>query len=94
MVGPQSYGNVLQGGDTGSAPVCLGYLVHIGDNVENGGRDSHRLSETNHGKSGVAEGIWDVVYFGGGGSAGSGSNSVGYNLHQKKMGYGRRIGGA
>ena len=50
----QSGGNILQVCDTGGDTVWLGELGPIDGNVESGGRDSHRISEKNRGKSGAA----------------------------------------
>ena len=55
-VGPQSSGNAITGGDTGSAPICLGYLGTIDSNGYNCVRCSNQVSETNHWKEGAAEG--------------------------------------
>ena len=88
--GPQSGGNVLQGGDTGGATFWLGELGTIGDNRYNGGRDSLQVSETNE----RAEGGLDIVYSSGGVIAGSSVNSVEYSLHQKKTGDSSTVGGA
>ena len=90
---PQSGRNILQGGDTGGDTICIGDLVPIGGNGKNGGRDSHHISKTNHGKAGVLEGVRDMVYYSDRGSAGSGGNEVGHNLHRKKKREGVPVGG-
>ena len=51
---------------------------------EYGVGDSHRVSETNHGEAGAAEGRWDVGDSKGGSSEGSGSNPVLNDLHWNK----------
>ena len=43
--GSQSGGNVLQGDDTGGTTICLGYLVPINGNGEDGGGDVHWIYE-------------------------------------------------
>ena len=42
-------------------PVWIGDLGSIGVNVENGGRDTHRISDTNHGKAGILDGVWSTT---------------------------------
>ena len=65
----------------------------IGGDVEDGGWDAHRVSETNHGEAGAAEVRRDVGYYQGGSSAESGGNPVVNDLHRKKTGYGGTVSG-
>ena len=69
MGGPQSVGNVPQGGDTGGTTIWLVYLGPIGGDGEYSGGYAHRVSETNHGEAGTAEGGRQVGYPQGGISA-------------------------
>ena len=92
--GPQSGGNILQGGNTGGTPIWPEYLVTVGGNGEDGVWDSHWVSETNHGEAGTAEVIWYVGYSQGGNSAGSGGNPVGNDLHWNNTGGSGTVGGA
>ena len=68
-------------------------MVTVRGNVEEGGSNTHRVSETNHGEAGVAEGRQNVVYNGGRGSEGICGNSVGNNLHRMKTGCGGTVSG-
>ena len=86
--------NVLQGGGTDGALIWIGVLGFVGGNVENGGRDKHRISDTNHRKAGTLEGRRDVGYNEGGGSEGSGRNPVVNNLHHTKTGDSGTVCGA
>ena len=81
MGGPQSGGNVIQGDETGGASICMVYLVTIGGNAKNSVRDTHWVSETNHRKVGVAEGVWYVVHTSSRGSARTSGNTVGNSIH-------------
>ena len=54
---PQSVINFLHGGDTGSNPLFIGALETFGGDGENGGGDSHQVSEEYHREGGAAEGI-------------------------------------
>ena len=65
----------------------------VHDNGENGGRETHWVSDINHGEAGVAEGRRDVIYTSSGGSVGSGGNPVGKNLHRPKTGDDGTVGG-
>ena len=60
--GPQSGGNILQGGGTGGAIIPLGVLGTVNSNGENGVRKTHQILETNHGEAGAAEGdgMWST----------------------------------
>ena len=49
--GPQNGGNVLQGGGTDGALIWLGVFGIVNRIGENGGRDTHLFSETNHGEA-------------------------------------------
>ena len=69
MGGPQSVVNVPQGGDTGDTPIWLVYLGPICGDREDSGGYAHRVSETNQGEAGTAEGGRDVVNSQGGISA-------------------------
>ena len=55
---------------------------------------THRVSDTYNGKMGPEESRQDVVYSKVRGSAVSGGNSVGNNLHKKNTGDSGRRGGA
>ena len=68
-------------------------MVPIDGDVEDGGGDVHRVSETNHGEAGVAEVRREVGYYQGGSSVESGGNPVGNDLHRKKTGDGGTVGG-
>ena len=89
----QSGGSILQGGSTGKYLIWIGVLDHVNNNGENGGRYTHRVSETNNREARMAEGGQDMVYTRGRGSEGIGGNSVSNNLHLKKTGDGGIVGG-
>ena len=91
--GPQSGGNILQGGGTGGAIIPLGVLGPVNSNGENGVRKTHRILDTNHGEAGAAEGRRYVVYTIRKGSEGSGGNLLGNNLHRTKTGESGTMGG-
>ena len=82
--GLQSVGNVIQVDGAGGDLIWIRVLGPVGGNEENVGRDTHRVSETNHREVGTPEGGQDMVYTGERGRAGSGRNSVGNNLHLTK----------
>ena len=69
MGGPQSVGNVPQGGDTGGTTILIVDLGPIGGYGEESGGYAHKVSEKNHGEAVTAEGGWDVGYPQGGISA-------------------------
>ena len=92
--GTQSGGNVIQGGETGGTPIWIIDLVNIGGDVEDGGGDSHQVSETNHGEEGVSEGRQYVGDSQSRSSVVSSGNPVGNVLHRKKTGNGGTVGGA
>ena len=69
MGGPQSGGNVPQGGDTGGTPIWLVDLGPICGDGEDSGGYAHQFSETNHGEAVTAEVGWGVGYPQGGISA-------------------------
>ena len=85
--------NVLKGSGTWGALIWLGVLVPVGGNVENSGRDTHRISKKNHRKSYAEEGGRDGGYIKGRGSEISGGNPVRNKLHQKKTGSSGTVGG-
>ena len=93
-VGLQSGRTIIQVGGAGVSPIRIGVLGPVGLIRENGGRDTHQVSETNHGEVGALDCGWDVYYTSGGRSAGSGGKSVRNNLHQRKPGGGDTVGGA
>ena len=66
----------------------------VGGNGDNGGRDTHRFSDTNHIKVGASEGGRYVVYTKGRGSAGSSGNLVGKNLNWTNTGEIGTVGGS
>ena len=61
---------------------------------EEGGEDTHPVSEADHREAGVVGGRQDVGDSQGGSSAGSGGNLVINDLHRKKMGDNGTVGGA
>ena len=54
----------------------------FGINVEEGGRDRHRVPQTDHGETSAAVRILDVKDTQGGRSAGDSGNSVRYDLYR------------
>ena len=54
--GTQSGGNDIQGGDTGGTPLWLGYLGTFRGDRDDGGGDTHGVSEEDHGEAVTVEG--------------------------------------
>ena len=77
---PQSEGNVIQGGDTGSNPLWLRDLGTFDGDGEDSGGDTHRVSEEVYGEAGAAECRRDVGNFQDRSSKGSGRKPVGNDL--------------
>ena len=69
-------------------------LGPIGGNGVDGGGGKHQFPDTNHRKSGTAEGNLEVIYLKGEGIAGSGGNPVVTYPHRKKRGHGVIVGGS
>ena len=80
--------------DIGGALIQIVFLGPVNGNGENSGRDTQWVSETNPGEAGAVEGRREVVYTGGGGSAGISWISLGHTLHRTKTGNGGTVGGA
>ena len=93
-IGRPSGVNGLQGGGKDSALIRIGVLVPIDGNIDNGGRETHLISEKNHREVGAPESGLDVVYTSSGVIVGSDRNSVGNILHWKNTGEGGTVGGA
>ena len=69
-------------------------MVNFYGNGYNGGRGSHRVSGTNHGRAGAAEVRQYVIYNKVRGILVIGGNSVGNDLHWTKTGDGGTVCGA
>ena len=64
----------------------------IVSNGEDGGGDTHQVSETNHRETGAEEGRRGVGDSKGRSSAGSNGNPLGNDLHRYKTGAGGTVG--
>ena len=91
---PQSGGNVIQGRHTGVTPLWIGDLDNFGINGEDGGGNTHWVSKADHGKSGAAEGRWDMGDSRDGSSTGSGGSPVENDLHLNISGGSGKLGGS
>ena len=83
-IGRPSGVNGLQGGGKDSALIRIGVLVPIDGNIDNGGRETHLVSEKNHREVGAPESGLDVVYTG----------NIGSVVNQPKTRGGDIVGGA
>ena len=92
--GTQSGENVIQGNETGGNPLWLIDLVTFGGDGEDGGGDTHRVSEADYREAGVVKGRWDVGESQCRSSAGSGGNKVGDDLNRKKTRDSGTVGGS
>ena len=82
------------GSGSGGAFIRLRVLGPVRGNVERGGRETHRVSETNHGEEVATEGGQDVVYTSGRVSERSVGKSVSNKIYQTKTGCGGTVSGA
>ena len=69
-------------------------MGNFGGDGEDGGGDTHWVSESDHGETGEAEIRRDMGDYQGASSARSGGNQVGYELHRNKTWDGGTVGGA
>ena len=80
--GHPGVGNVLQGGDPGGDTVWIEVIDPIGINVEDSGRDAHRVPAADHGEVGAEKPIWDFGYTDRRWSVGGSGDAVGVHIHR------------
>ena len=91
---PQGGRNVLQGGGSSGPTVWIEHVGNFGSNVEEGGRDAHRVPHKYLREESLVGRIQYVGHTRFGRSARGSGNKVGNDLHREMTGNRGTVGGA